>query len=353
MDELDKKINLVKECKKIISDKEYRNSILINKITDLKNKYGDQRRTELTDIIIKPEEKEVAEVIPEDVAVILSQSGNIKRIPIKSFKLQRKGGKGIKTADEATLETISTNTIDTLLFFSNEGKLYRTIVNNIPVGTNMSKGSNINSLIKLDSNEKIISMISLNNKIDAKYAVFFTKKGMVKKTNLEEYTKIKRNNGIQAIKLNSDDSIANVVFLNEEEVIVITKLGQAIHFPTKEISAIGRVTLGVKAIKLKDGDEILCGLPINDSNKMVSIITKDGLGKKNSLADFPIQSRGGLGVKCSDSPIAGAAIVDDNDSLLLIGENSLCISVKDLPKINRIGKGNIIKKGAISKVLKL
>lgn len=147
----------------------------------------------------------------------------IKRVPKSSFKTQRRNGKGVKTADDAILDTISTNTIDNLLLFSSKGKMYKLLVDNIPVGTNASKGTDIGSLIKIEPSESIVAITSLNRKTDAQYVVFFTKKGLIKKTNIEEYTKVKKTTGIIAIKLAEDDSLANVTFIKDENMVVITK----------------------------------------------------------------------------------------------------------------------------------
>ena len=123
-------------------------------------KYGDDRRTEITQIDIKPEEKEVIAVVPEDVVVIMSQSGEVKRVPSKNFKVQKRNGKGVKSKDDAILDTISTNTIDNLMVFTNKGKMYKVLVDNIPAGTNASKGTGIASLIKIEPDEKVIAIIS-------------------------------------------------------------------------------------------------------------------------------------------------------------------------------------------------
>ena len=162
--ELEEKKAIIAECNKIINEEEYRNLKLIDKITDLKNKYGDERRTELTHIEITKEEKEIAEVIPEDVVVVTTQSGLIKRIPQSSFRVQRKGGKGVKSADDAILDLVKTNTIDTMMFFTDKGKMYRTVVDNIPAGTNVSRGVMISDLVKIDKDENVIAVSSLHRK---------------------------------------------------------------------------------------------------------------------------------------------------------------------------------------------
>ena len=139
-----------------LQDKKLQINELRKRLDTIVKKYGDKRKTELTQIDIKPEEKEIAEVIPVDVVVVTTQSGLIKKVPVSNFKVQRKGGKGVKSIDDTILSTIKTNTVDYMMFFTNKGKMYRTVVDNIPDGTNITKGTPINNLIKLDNDEKVI-----------------------------------------------------------------------------------------------------------------------------------------------------------------------------------------------------
>ena len=346
-------------CNRIIEAKLVRDSIIRDRLEAIVRKFGDARRTELTHIEIKPEEKEIIEVIPEDVVVILSQTGDIKRIPAKSFKVQKRNGKGVKNEGDAILDVISTNTIDNLMLFTSKGKMYRLLVDNVPAGTNASKGVNISSLLNIEPDEKVIAMTSLNRKTDAEYVVFITKQGLIKKTALEEYKSVKRNTGIAAIKLKEGDSIANVTFLKDEEIIVITKEGMSIHFTTADINPIGRATSGVKSIKLDDGDEVLIGLPVHKKTDNVAIITTKGLGKKVALEEFPLQGRGGKGVyahKPSEitGKIAGAAMVDNEDNILVVGKpNSICISAEDMPTTGRAAAGNIVIKNEVKHIVKI
>ena len=361
------KVELQEEKKSLISQIEDLNDILINKerqiniiktrLDILVKKYGDDRRTELTQIDIKPEDKEVETVIPEDVVVIVTKSGDVKRIAKNNFKTQRKNGKGVKTLDDVILTTISTNTIDTLMIFTNKGKMFRLLVDNIPAGTNASKGQNLATIIKMDSNEKVSAVTSLHHQTNAEYVIFFTKNGLIKKSALTEYKNIKKSTGIQAIKLKDGDELVNVTFLKDEPVIVITKNGFAIKFDTKDIAATGRVTSGVKAIKLSEDDSVLIGLPISPKKKYLAIVSANGVGKKTDINEFPLQGRGGKGLLAykSDKHIAGAALIDDTDSILIRGvPNSICIATSDLPLVSRIGIGNIlIKNTNVTGVIKL
>ena len=364
------KIELEKEASELRDTIENLNALLLSeelqkaeirkRLQKIVEKYGDNRKTELSNIEIQTEEKEVAEIIPEDVVVIISTNGDIKRIPRTSFKPQRKNGKGIKTSDDALLESISTNTVDTLMIFTNKGKMYRLLVDKVPVGSNASKGQNLNSLINLDSDEEIVAVTSLYHKTNAKYVIFFTKRGIIKKTSLEEYKNTKKTTGIQALKIKEDDALANVIFLTDEDVMITTKSGYVIHFATQDIAAVGRIATGVKGIKLSDQDEVIMGIPVNPSKTDLAFFTEKGLGKKVPIKDFPVQVRGGKGLfgykpSLQTGKIVSTILINDNDTILLTGRpNSICISALDIPQSSRVANGNImLKDSLITKVVKL
>lgn len=341
----------IENCKNILSNNDKILNILIERLESFTKKYGSKRKTELTQINISKEDKEIINVVPEDVVVMVTQSGEIKRIPKKSFRAQRRNGKGIKSINDIILTSISTNTIDNVLIFTNSGKMYKILVDNIPVGTNVSKGESIYNLINIPTEEKIIAATSMNRDIDKKYAVFITKQGLFKKTLLEEYKNIKKATGIQAIKLKDNDSIAKVFFMNEENFMIFTKDGIAIKFDTKDIKPIGRVTSGVKAIKLNDNDYVISGFPITNEKANIAIIGINGYGKKCSLEDFNCQGKGGKGVK-TNFTIAGAELIEEGNEILLIGSpNSICISEKELPLQGRSNLGVKIAKNNINNIL--
>ena len=351
--------NKIKDLKDILANENRQKDILKSRLADLVKKYGDARRTELTHIEIKPEDKIIEEVVPEDCVVILSQTGDIKRVPKNNFKVQRKNGKGVKTKNDVIMSTISTNTIDNLLLFTKKGKMFKIIVDEVPIGTNASKGVHVGTLINMDQDDEVIAITSLARSNTAKYVVFFTKQGLMKKTFLDEYTKIKRSTGIAAIKLNENDSIANVEFINEENILVITKNGMSIHFESKNVNPVGRVAAGVKTIKLNVEDEVVVGLPIHSDSDTIAIFSTKGYGKKTSIKEFTIQGRGGKGLviyrpSAVYGNIAGAAVVSNNDTILLTGQpNSICITATDLPLLTRTSFGNIMIKSNISSVVKI
>ncbi len=352
--------NTINELNALIISEDKQKGLLRERLGELVKKYGDARKTELAQIAIEPKEKEIVTVIPEDCVVILSQTGDIKRVPASAFKVQKRNGKGIKTEDDAILDIISTNTIDTLMLFSNKGKMYRLLVDNIPAGTNISRGVKINSLINAEPDEKIIAITSLYRKTNAEYVVFITKKGLFKKTLLSEYMSVKRSTGIAAINLKEDDTIANVTFVKDEEFIIITKKGMSIHFTSSDIGAIGRVTAGVKSIKLADNDEVIIGLPIHKTTDTLAIFSTKGYGKKIKLDELPLQGRAGKGLailkpSVVSGDVAAAAMISDNDNILIIGKpNFICISATEVPLLGRVSMGNIMLKGSeIKSVVKI
>ena len=350
--------NKIADLKDILTNEERQKGILKSRLSNIVKKYGDARRTELTNIEVKPEDKEIEEVVPEDCVVILSQTGNIKRVPQKSFKVQRRNGKGVKTKDDVIMSTISTNTIDNLLIFTKKGKMFKIIVDEIPVGTNVSKGTNVGTLINMDLDDEVVAITSLARSNTAKYVVFFTKRGLMKKTFLDEYTKVKRSTGIAAIKINDGDSIANVEFINEEDILVITKNGMSIHFESKNVNPVGRIAAGVKTIKLDENDEVIVGLPIHSNEDNIAIFSTKGYGKITSIKEFTTQGRGGKGLviyrpSAIYGNIAGATVVTNKDTILLTGQpSSICIAASDLPLLTRTSFGNIMIKSNISSIVK-
>ena len=349
-------INKIEELKNLLLNEDKQKTEIKNRLNAIVRKFGDERRTELAQIEIPKEEKEIETVVPVDCVVMMTQNGDIKRIPKANFKVQKRNGKGVKNLDDALLGVISTNTIDNLMLFTNKGKMYKLLVDNIPEGTNASKGVYINNLINLEPQEKVIAISSFERKNDAKYVIFITKKGQFKKTSIDEYKSVKKTTGIIAIKLNDGDSIANVVFANEENFIVITENGMSIHFETKDIAAIGRNAAGVKSIKLDENDLVLTGFPVKEDTEHIAIIAENGLGKKIKLDEFPVQGRAGKGVYVyKGSTIKGAEPVTAEDNLLIIGKpNSICVSSVELPILSRISLGNqMIKDAKVQSVIKI
>ena len=340
---------------KIISDK----NILINeesaRLSELRArlmafvaKYGDPRRTELAQIEVPKEEKEIEYVEPEKCVVVMTESGLIKRVPTASFRTQNRNTKGVKTQDDITNAVIRTNTIDNLMIFTNKGKMYRLLVDNIPVGTNKSQGVPINSLVSMEGDEVATTMYSLYRDTDAKYVLFITETGLVKKTALEEFTKTKKKTGIAAIKIKEGDKLASVSLIKDEDIILLTKNGQGIRFKSSEINPSGRVAMGVKGITLKPEDKVVAGLVVRHDTDDLAIFAENGLAKKIKLTELVSQKRAGKGVIVyKNNNIASATLITSGDRILVCGtKTSLCVAADDIPEMGRTSIGNQIIKGS-------
>ena len=333
---------------------------MINGFNALKKAYGDARRSTITQVASTKEEKEIEFVEPEKCVVIMTEGGLIKRIPASSFRTQKRNGKGVKNQDDITNAVIRTNTIDSLMVFSDKGKMYRLLVNDIPVGTNVSKGTSVKSLINMDMDEQPAVMYSIYRDTDAAYVLFVTKNGLVKKTALDEYVKTKKKTGIAAISIKEGDELAAVSLVKDEQLILVTANGMAIRFDSKEVAATSRATSGVKGINLADGDSIVAAIPVRNVNDKLAVFVQGGMAKKFSLDELPIQKRAGKGLMCykptdSTGKVAAATLIEDTDNVLIIGDStSICISAEEIPVLGRASIGNqVIKNNVIKSVSKV
>ena len=318
---------------------------------EVKNEYGDARRTTITQAAVTKEEKEIEFVEPEKCVVIMTEGGLIKRVPATSFRTQKRGGKGVKTQDDITQAVIRTNTIDSLMIFTNKGKMYRLLVDEIPAGTNATKGQSIKSLVAMDRDEEASIIYSIYRDTDAKYVLFVTKNGMVKKTTLEEYVKTKKKTGIAAISIKEGDELVSVSLVKDEPLVLVTGKGMAIKFSSMDVSATSRATSGVKGMNLNDGDYIVAALPVRHDTDSLAVFSEAGLGKKFELSELITQKRGGKGLICykptdKTGDLTCAALIADEDNILVCGlSNSICISATEVPALGRISVGNQILKG--------
>ena len=333
---------------------------LRRRLENLVARYGDARRTELTQITVAKEEKEIQYVEPEKCVVVLTEAGTIKRIPTTTFRAQKRNGKGVKTQEDIASMVLRTNTIDNLMIFSNSGLMYRLLVNDIPSGTNTTKGTPVKALVSMEQGEEPAIMYSIYRDTDAKYVLFVTKNGIVKKTTLDEYTNTKKKNGIGAISLKDGDSLAAVSLIKDEPLVLITKQGYMIKFDSIEIGATSRMTCGVKGIALNEGDEVVAALPVRNKDDAVAVFTETGLAKKMLPKEITVQKRGGKGLICykptdASGNIVGAAMVSDEDNILIVGnKSSICVAATDIPALGRAGIGNqMIKNGKVSTISKV
>ena len=361
------KVEIQKEKAELEEELKRLNAIIANPIPTLieifeglKKTYGDARRSTITQVATTKEEKEIEFVEPEKCVVMMTEGGLIKRIPSTSFRTQKRNGKGVKNQDDITNAVIRTNTIDSLMIFSDKGKMYRLLVNDIPVGTNVSKGTSIKSLINMDTDEQPAVMYSIYRDTDAQYVLFVTKNGLVKKTSLEEYIKTKKKTGIAAITLKEGDELAAVSLIKDEQLILITSNGMGIRFDSKEIGATSRATSGVKGINIGADDKIVAAMAVRNGNDKIAIFAHGGLSKKIDLSELPVQKRAGKGLICykptnSTGKIAAATLVEDSDSVLIVGDKtSICISASDIHNLGRSSIGNqVIKNSKILSVSKV
>ena len=337
--------NLLIQLQEIAAHPKERLKVILQSIVD---KYGDERRTELTQIEEpkNAEEKKATAIPPEKCVVVLTEAGNVKRVAATAFRAQKRAGKGIKTQDDITSMVLRTNTIDSLMIFTDKGNMYRLTVNDIPEGTNTSKGTPVRALVTMESNEKPIIIYSIYHETDAKYVIFVTKKGQVKRTHLDEYINTRKKGGIKAIGLREEDEIAAAFLANNENILILSKNGYALHCKGTDFPASGRITVGTKGINLRDGDEVITALPVRNPTDDVAVFSHNGTAKRITLSSFVVQNKNGRGNMCSKDA-AAACLVADDDLILVCGDKtSLCVKAEDIPKTeSRTTIGNIILKG--------
>jgi DNA gyrase subunit A len=350
----------IEYCTTMINDSTLLQNEFLVRLSTFTKKYGTPRKTAVTQVAVTKEEKEIEFVEPEKCVVIMTEGGLVKRVPSANFRTQKRNGKGVKTQDDITHAVIRTNTVDSLMIFTNQGKMYRLLVNDIPEGTNTTKGQSIKNLVVMEANEEPAVIYSIYRDTEAKYVLFVTKNGLVKKTALEEYVKTKKKTGIAAINLKDGDELAAVSLVKDENLILVTSNGMSIKFDSKEIGPTSRTTSGIKGITLAADDYVVAALPVRNSTDQLAIFSQNGLGKKFSLSELPLQKRAGKGLLCykpndTTGKVAAASLIEDTDNILILGDkSSICIEATDVPTLGRASVGNqIIKNNKILSVSKV
>ena len=283
----------------ILNSEETLINLIIDEISEIKEKYADDRRTK---IIPDEGEIDITELIEEeDILITLTKDGYIKRLPIDTYKVQNRGGKGIAAGNtkegDFIKKIITTNTHEDLLFFTSFGKVYPLEAYKIPEGSRTSRGQAIINILNLESGEKITEMVTLSELGKSSKFVLQTKNGQIKKTDAENFTNIRRN-GIIAISLKDDDKLISVRQIEkDEELIISSKNGMTIQFNTKDVRTMGRTAMGVRAIRLDKDDEVVSMNTKGDETYLL-VVTENGYGKKTSFNNFKNQNRGGKGVRC-------------------------------------------------------
>lgn len=337
-------LSTIENIMEILNSRDKQIAMLRERLDTIVKKYGDDRITELAQIAIEKKQKEPIVVEPKDCVIIITSKNTIKRIDAKSFKPQKRNTTGVKTGSDMIIFSQKTNTQDVLMVFTSKGKMYRLLVDNIPEGTNASAGAPLSSLIEFEDGEKPMAFTTLSADNDKKFIFFATKKGIIKKVPLEEYNSLKRT-GVTAIKFKEGDELAAVTFINQEEMMLVTKNGMSIRFAAAGMPISSRTAQGVKGMNVAEDDQVIAALPISNPASYLAIVSIDGLGKRTELKEFTIQNRGGKGLSCYKNPIAGAELVVDDDMLLISGDKtSIVVKATELPILNRTSLGNIMLK---------
>ena len=354
--ELKEKKEAAEKLFAILNDPKIALNTLCKELEDFKTKFGDARRTTITQLNITPEEKEIIEIVPEECVVVTTANGNIKRIPANTFKTQKRNGVGVKTQIETTQTIVKTNTVDTLMVFTSFGKVYRISVNDIPIGTNVSRGSSIETLLSLDKNEKYVTLASIEyGAKEGQYVWFVTKNGLIKKTALSEYVGTKRKTGIVATGLKAGDEIASIFISPDNHIMIFTNQGMSLRLNGKDIGTSSRTSLGVKGITLKEEDQVVTAFACG-THKEVLIALNGGTIKRVSLNEFVVQNRAGKGLMCAkDCTIIDAIAIDEADNILIAGNlSNICITAKDIALTSRTSMGvKAIKAGNIISISKV
>ena len=337
----------IAEYKAILADEKLLLGVIKTEITAIAEKYGDDRRSK-----IGYDEFDISmeDLIPRDNTVIaMTRLGYIKRMTVDNFKAQNRGGKGIKgmqTIDEDYIEDLlMTTTHHYLNFFTNQGRVYRLKAYEIPEAGRTARGTAIINLLQLNPNEKITAMIPIKDYAEDKNLFMVTKKGIVKKTSLMEYSNV-RKNGLAAINLREDDELIEVKTTDKNsEIFLVTKLGMCIRFKETDVRATGRSSMGVIGMNLSDGDEII-GMQLQSQGDSLLIVSENGLGKRTFLDEFTVQKRGGKGVKCykiteKTGDVVGVKAVNDDNEIMMITTEGIIIQlrVQEISTLGRITSG--------------
>ena len=344
VDELKAIINLIKELKNILENDEVKLQIIRAELTEIRKKYGDDRRTEI--IPSEMDDIDVEDMIAdEDVVVSYSRGGYIKRQSIDNYRSQRRGGKGIKgmkVHEEDVVENIFiASTLDGLMVFTSLGKVHWLKVYAIPDVLRTSKGKSIANLLPLKPDESIAGILSVKKFEEGKNVLLVTEKGVVKKTSLMAYSK-PRQGGIIGLTVDEDDRvIAAGITDGSQDILMVTKNGFSIRFFEEEVRSIGRTGRGVRGIRLKEGD-LVAGACVVQPETAILTITDKGFGKRTKLEEYPIQGRGGMGVitiKCNEKTglVIGVEQVIENDEILVITTNGNIIRMR-VNEISVIGR---------------
>ena len=346
-DEYNDLLEQIKRFKEILSDKKILLGVIKTEITEISDKFANERRTRIG---FDAYDISMEDVIPKENTVLAMTSlGYIKRMTVDNFHAQHRGGKGIKgittIADDYIEDLLMTTTHNYVMFFTNMGRVYRLKAYEIPEASRNARGVAIVNLLQLMPGEKISATIPLKDYEDNKFLFMVTKKGIIKKTRITEYENI-RKTGLIAINLRDDDELIEVKqTTSDEEEFLITKYGMCIRFRDTDVRSTGRNSMGVIGMNLDDGDEIV-GMQLKSQGDALLIVTENGMGKRTEIEEFNVQRRGGKGVKCykvteKTGFVIGVKSVNEEHEVMLITDKGVIIQIKanDVSKIGRITMG--------------
>ena len=348
-EEYNQLMELIAHLRDILNSEKLVFDIIKEELLEIKDKFGDERKTK---IVAAEGEIDVEDLIKEEQTVVaLTHFGYIKRMPIDTYKSQKRGGKGITgiaTREEDFVKQIFTaSTHDTILFFTNKGKLYHLRGYEIPEAGRTAKGTAIVNLLSLDAGEKVSAVIPIQNFAEGKYLLMATKNGLIKKTALKEYDS-SRKTGLQGITLKEDDELISVRLTDgQDNVVLVTRNGMCITFDEKDVRPIGRVSQGVIGIRLDEDDEVIGMESVIAGGKATLLaITENGFGKRTELDEYRVQNRGGKGVVTykitpKTGKLVGVRIATEEDDVMLITDTGtiIRINVKDISVLGRSTQG--------------
>jgi len=350
----------ISEYRSILADENKVNAIIHEELSEIKEKYGDARRT-----VITPDESQIEEedLIPEeDVVITLTHDGYIKRLPVATYRAQKRGGRGVQglgTKDDDFVEHMYiTNTHDYILFFTSKGKAYRLKGYEIPDLSRTAKGTPIINLIQIEKGEHVNAVIPVKEFSGEQYLFFATKKGIIKKTLLSSYENI-RSVGLIAINLREDDELIGVRLTDgQQEIIMGTKNGMSVRFKESDVRTMGRNATGVKGITLDEGDDVI-DMDVVKPGAEVLIVTANGYGKRTPIDEYRVQTRGGKGIKTHNvtdrsGHVVGLKVVEEDEDLMLITTTGIIIrmQMKDISVMGRYTQGvKLIRLGENEQVI--
>ena len=336
--ELNELLKTIEWLKQVLSDDKKIYEIIAEELQQIKEKYGDERRTQIEGQMEDIDDEDLIQ--REDMVVSITNEGRIKRIPTQSYRVQKRGGRGLKGSieeegEEFVSKLLSADTLTTILCLSNKGKMYWLKVHKIPLASRVSKGRSIRNVVQLEAQEQIRSFLPVTEFAKDSYLIMITKKGVVKKTELSQFER-PRTTGLIALKIDEDDEIVDAKICHPKgHVFIFTRAGQVVRFEQSDVRSMGRVARGVRGIKLNKVDDRVIGIEEIEaqSDESVLIVTEKGYGKRSMLQHYRVQARGGVGVRAQSitdkvGPVVATQLVSPDSEVMLMTNKGQSIRMK-------------------------